>query len=99
MLLALIPLNNNNLDKAADVFAMIVFVTDGYLKMKQETNENVQKFFSISQRLPVDLQQVIARRTVKETANIISESDYLFSVKQILSFYQKKNIFPPCVCI
>lgn len=53
---------------SANVFASIVFLSDGLLAAKPapftEEDRGAARFFEIAQKLPLDLQMILARRTV-----------------------------------
>ena len=55
---------------AAGVFAHIVFVSDGLLKVTVVT-EAVGRFFVMASRLPLELQMLLCQRAVGSTADII----------------------------
>jgi len=62
----------------ARIFALIVFVCDGLLRVKKEEEASQRaatRFFRIASQLPMDLQMVLCHRLTNSTANNISRSD------------------------
>jgi ankyrin repeat protein len=53
-------------DLAAEVFALVVFLSDGLLEIKGNRGENEQakRFFRIVKELPLELQMIMCRRAV-----------------------------------
>jgi len=66
----------------ADAFAVIVFLCDGLLKFKEKKNDNKKKkkkkgdntrrFFSIAQKLPMELQMILCHRIFNSSKQNIS---------------------------
>jgi len=67
-------------DLAAEMFAMVVFVSDGLLKIKDTTTTPAARFFSIVARLPLELQMLLCFRQVGSAKEIIlgKESEVAF---------------------
>ena len=65
---------------AADVFAMVVFVSDGLLKTNDTTPSPAARFFSIAAQLPLELQMVLCYRLRGSGKEIIpgKESEVAF---------------------
>jgi len=58
---------------AAEVFALVVFVSDGLLQIKDTTPPSpAARFFSIARRLPLELQVILCFRQVGSDKEIIS---------------------------
>ena len=53
-------------EAAAEVFALVVFLSDGLLHVRQryQSTSPAARFFEIANRLPMELQQVLCRRVV-----------------------------------
>ena len=61
---------------AAEMFALVVFVSDGLLQVKDTTTPSpAARFFSIVRRLPLELQMVMCRRVAESAKEIISGKD------------------------
>jgi len=68
-------------DLAAEVFALVVFVSDGLLQIKDTTNPSpAARFFNIARRLPLELQMALCFRQVGSVKEIIpgKESEVAF---------------------
>jgi len=68
-------------EAAAEVFALVVFVSDGFLQIKDTTTATpATRFFSIASQLPLELQMVLCFRQVDSTKEIIpgKESEVAF---------------------
>jgi len=62
---------------AAEMFAMVVFVSDGLLKIKNlvDSTPAAARFFNIATQLPLELQMVLCYRVVGSAEEIISGKD------------------------
>jgi len=68
-------------DLAAEMFALVVFVSDGLLQIKDTTTTTpAARFFSITRELPLELQMVLCFRQVGSGKEIIpgKESEAAF---------------------
>jgi len=66
---------------AAEMFALVVFVSDGLLQIKDTTTPSpAARYFSVARRLPLELQTVLCYRLVGSTKEIIpgKESEVAF---------------------
>jgi hypothetical protein len=54
--------------KAARYFALVIFLCDGLLKIKDPSSK-VGRFFKISERLPIELQTILCHRLVDSVLN------------------------------
>jgi len=62
-------------EMAAEVFALVVFLSDGLLQICQAekvVTSPAARFFSISKRLPLELQMVLCRRVVGSSEEVIT---------------------------
>jgi hypothetical protein len=58
----------------AKIFALVVFLCDGLLEIREETPTGAAKFFRITQRLPMDLQIILCHCVVGSAKiNILGE--------------------------
>jgi len=63
-------------DLAAEVFALVVFVSDGLLQIKDTTSpSSAARFFNIARRLPLELQMMLCHRQVGSDKEIIPGKD------------------------
>ena len=61
---------------AAEMFALVVLVSDGILQIKDTTTPSpAARFFSIARQLPLELQMVICYRMVESGKEIIPGKD------------------------
>jgi len=58
-------------DLAAEMFAMVVFVSDGLLQTKDTTPSPAARFFSIAAQLPLELQMVLCYRVMGSNKELI----------------------------
>ena len=68
-------------DLAAEIFALVVFVSDGLLQIKDTTTPSpAASFFTIATQLPLELQMVLCHRQVGSAKEIIpgKESEVAF---------------------
>jgi len=68
-------------EAAAEVFALVVFVSDGLLQIKDtKITTPAARFFSIAAQLPLELQMVLCYRVVESAKEIIpgQESEVAF---------------------
>ena len=59
-------------DEAAEMFALVVFLCDGLLEIK-EKNRTGGRFFKIAEQLPMELQMVLCHRVVGSMDDNISQ--------------------------
>jgi len=71
-------------DLAAEVFALVVFVSDGLLHVNDSTTTTpAARFFSIATRLPLELQIVLCHRQVGSDKEIIPGKDSEMAFKEL----------------
>jgi len=65
---------------AAEMFALVVFVSDGLLQVNETTSTPAARFFRIATQLPLELQMVLCFRQVGSCKEIIpgKESEVAF---------------------
>ena len=68
-------------DLAAEMFALVVFVSDGLLQVKDTTP--AARFFNIARRLPLELQMMLCFRQVGSAREIISGKDSEVAFKEL----------------
>ena len=64
------------------MFALVVFVSDGLLEIK-DTTTTAARFFSIARRLPLELQMMLCHRVVGSAKEIISGKDSEVAFKEL----------------
>jgi len=79
---------------AAEVFALVVFVSDGLLQTKAtgvKAGAKRTRFFNIARRLPLELQMVLCYRVVQSAKEITpgkeSETAFKLLAERLLSIY------------
>ena len=71
-------------EMAAEMFALVVFVSDGILQVKDtSTPSPAARFFSISAQLPLELQMVLCFRQVGSDKEIIQGKDSEVAFKSL----------------
>jgi len=62
-------------ETAAEMFALVVFVSDGLLRITDATPSPAARFFSITAQLPLELQMVLCYRVMGSAKEIIAGKD------------------------
>jgi len=73
-------------EAAAEMFAMVVFVSDGLLKTKAtgvKARAKRTRFFNIASQLPLELQMVLCYRVVQSAKEIIPGKDSEVAFKEL----------------
>ena len=71
-------------DLAAEMFALVVFVSDGLLQIKDTTTTTpAARYFKIARSLPLELQMVLCYRMVRSAKEIIPGKDCEVAVKLV----------------
>ena len=78
---------------AAEMFAVVVFVSDGLLQVVDTTPTPAARFFDIARRLPLDLQMVLCHRMVGSTKGIIQSRDSEAAFKSLTQGLFWSSIF------
>jgi len=69
---------------AAEMFALVVFVSDGLLQVKDPTTATpAARFFSIAKRLPLEIQMVLCFRQVGSDKEIIAGKESEVAFKEL----------------
>jgi len=68
---------------AAGMFALVVFVSDGLLQIKDTTPSLAARFFSIAARLPLELQMMLCSQVVGSSKEIIPGKDSEVAFKSL----------------
>jgi len=69
---------------AAEVFALVVFVSDGLLHINDTTAPSpAARFFSIARRLPLELQMMLCHRVVGSAREIIPGKEREVAFKEL----------------
>ena len=82
----------------SDLFALVIFLNDGYLKFKEETGieEKHKHFFSILMKLPLDIQMFLCNKCFGVTTQFIKHTYIEYSFKKLgYRFKPRKN---ECKC-
>jgi len=78
---------------AAEVFAVVVFVSDGLLQIKGTTPSPAARFFSIARRLPLELQTVLCFLQVGSAKEIITGKECELTFKELARRLVWSSIF------
>ena len=71
-------------DLAAEMFALVVFVSDGLLQTNDSTTTTpAARFFNIARRLPLELQMMLCFRQVGSTKEIIAGKESEVAFKEL----------------
>jgi len=70
-------------EAAAEMFALMVFVSDGLLQVKDTTPTPAARFLSIARGLPLELQMVLCHRVVGSPKEIIRAQDSEVAFKSL----------------
>jgi len=69
---------------AVEMFALVVFVSDGLLKIKDTTTPSpAARYFSIAVQLPLELQMVLCFRQVGSDKEIIAGKESEVAFKEL----------------
>ena len=68
---------------AAEMFALVVFVSDGLLQINDTTSSPAARFFTIAAQLPLELQMVLCFRQVGLVKEIIAGKDSELAFKEL----------------
>jgi len=83
-------------DLAAEVFALVVFVSDGLLQTKDTTTATpAARFFHIAATLPLELQMMLSYRVVRSAKEIIQGQDSEMAFKLLAESLLWSSIFTP----
>ena len=80
-------------EAAAEMFALVVFVSDGLLQINDSTPAPAARFFSIARRLPLELQMVLCHRQVGSDKEIIPGKDSEVAFKSLARRHQWSLFF------
>jgi len=80
-------------DAAAEMFALVVFVSDGLLQINDTTTTTpAARYFSIARRLPLEL-QMVSHRVVESRKDIIPGKDSEVAFKELAERLLWSSIF------
>jgi len=68
---------------AAEMFALVVFISDGLLQVKDTTPSPAARFFSVATQLPLELQMVLCYRLVESKKEIIAGKESEVAFKEL----------------
>jgi len=68
---------------AAEILAMVVFVSDGLLQVNDTTRSLAARYFSVARQLPLELQMVLCFRQVGSAKEIIQGKDSEVAFKSL----------------
>lgn len=71
-----------------ELFALMIYHADGYLVVEEDTVDEVQRFFSMSLRLPLELKMLLCNRVFGLEASFVRRVD---SEKGFKKFAQEES--------
>ena len=77
-------------EAAAEMFAIVVFVSDELLQINETTPSPAARFFNIAAQLPLELQMVLCCRVVRSDKEILNGKDREAAFKEL----PKKLVWP-----
>jgi len=82
-------------DLAAEIFALVVFVSDGLLQIDDTTTtpSPAARFFNIARRLPLELQMVLCHCVVGSAKDIIQGKDSEVAFKSLAEYLLWSSFF------
>ena len=81
-------------DLAAEMFALVVFVSDGLLQIKDTTiTTPAARYFSIAPQLPLELQMILCHRQVGSAKEIIPGKDSEAAFKELAKRFLWSSFF------
>jgi len=80
-------------EAAAEMFALVVFVSDGLLQINETTPSPAARFFSITRRLPLELQMVVCHLVVGSSKEIIPGKDSEAAFKSLAQSLLWSSLF------
>ena len=79
--------------RAVEMFALVIFVSDELLQIKETVAIQAMRFFSIVRKLPLELQMVLCHRSVGSTKEIIQRRDSEVAFKSLAESLLWSSIF------
>ena len=80
-------------EAAAEIFAEVVFVSDGLLQINDSTTTPAARFINIARRLPLELEMLLCHRVVGSSKEIISGQDSEVAFKSLAKRLIWSSIF------
>jgi len=80
-------------EAAAEMFAMVVFVSDGLLQVNDTITTPAARYFAIARQLPLELQMVLCYRVVGSPREIIRDNDSEVAFKSLARRLTLSSIF------
>jgi len=75
-------------DLAAEVFAIVVFLSDGLLQVSDATPSTAARFFTIANQLPLELQMLICHKAVGLNKEIIPGKDSEIAFRELTNSFE-----------
>ena len=80
-------------ETAAEMFALVVFVSDGLLQINDTTPSPAARFFNIARRLPLELQMVLCYRVVGSAKEIVPSKESEVAFKSLAKSLLWSSVF------
>ena len=69
--------------EGAEMFALVVFFSDGLLQINDTTPSPAARFFNIASQLPLELQMVVSYRVLGSAKEIVHGKDSEVAFKEL----------------
>jgi len=69
----------------ADLFVLIVFLSDDFLTINTGRSKKTKRFFKIAKRLPMELQMILCHKTFGSLAININSKDFELAYRRLIS--------------
>ena len=83
-------------EAAAERFALVVFVSDGLLQIKDTTPSPTARYFEIARQLPLELQMMLCFRQVGSTKEIVPGKESEVAFKELAKLLLLPSFFTNC---
>jgi len=80
-------------EAAAEMFALVVSVSDGLLQVKDTTPSPAARYFYIAKSLPLELQKVLCRRLVGSSKETIAGKESEVAFKSLARRLLRSSVF------
>jgi len=77
-------------ERAAEIFARVIFLSDGLLEIRTNSEEKTTRFFNITRQLPMELQMIICSRAAGSMKNNIKSEDSERAFRYLALFFVVK---------
>jgi hypothetical protein len=82
---------NHGTERSLFLFALVILECDGFLKIKKEKESDLQRFFSMAGRLPIEIQMILCNMAYGSTGEIIKSKDLDMGLKKWTEMEKNKE--------